>query len=90
MGTLVGSLKLQRGKCNVMEKYLGYTTETIRLMIIDRKDSINMALSEMLQYPSDGHMYKRVQGQLAELKDLTTEWEFRNDDILVQTNSPIE
>lgn len=65
-----------------MEKYLGYTNVTIKNMILDRRQSLDHAVTEMIKFPKDGNLYQRVQSQAQELAELVKEWEFRNDEII--------
>lgn len=65
-----------------MEKYFGLKKETIEQMIRDYTVQLNICTSELLGYPKDGLMYTRVRRIALEIKDLTEELEFRNDEII--------
>lgn len=65
-----------------MEKYFGFSAVTIKNMLLDRRQSLDETITEMIAYPKDGQLYIRAEAQARELADLINEWAFRNDDTI--------
>lgn len=65
-----------------MEKFLGYSNETIERMLVERSVSIQEAIQEVIKFPKDGNLYQRVRSQSVEIKELILELESRNDEVI--------
>lgn len=65
-----------------MEKYVAYTTDTIRQMRSEIMACMINTHRENIEFPSDGCLYRRLMHLSETYKELTEELESRNDEII--------